>query len=138
MAERDQAAAMLATRLGQGGTFAVGKQGILTKGRRDSCRAAGLVPEELLQVLITKRVDYYFCKMCPLTDPMMNIFFNVYADANAVFEVLVRAPPHPPTLPWKLRKVLTASSAEWATCGKTCHCTVALGLLGCARVYCPS
>lgn len=32
---------------------------------------AGLVPELLLQELIAKRCDYYFCRLCTHTDRMM-------------------------------------------------------------------
>ena len=51
----------------------------------------GLVPEELLAQLISKRVDYYFARVSPNTDAMMEVFKGVYEESQSgvAFEILV-------------------------------------------------
>ncbi len=56
---------------------------------------AGLVPEDLLRLLIANRVDYHFARICHHTDQMMGIFRGVYKEAPpgaAVFEEHVSTP----------------------------------------------
>jgi len=48
----------------------------------------GLKPEDLLQTLINKRVDYYFMRINTSTDKMASIFQNVYERVREKFTII--------------------------------------------------
>jgi len=43
---------------------------------------SGLVPEDLLRIIVRKRIDYYFMKITELTNTMINIFQTVFVEVG--------------------------------------------------------